>query len=123
LYGACALPKEKKMWRKITIALLISSVFLSCSRNANDVKADDTSSQASSGLAYQTEEERIRDLLHTQADRATEYNERVLSLNKVNFGIPGGDNWLVEWSNNYTDEYTLLLLYVIKDDFLLNITI
>jgi hypothetical protein len=33
--GACALPKEKKMWRKITIALLIGSIFLSCSRNAN----------------------------------------------------------------------------------------
>jgi hypothetical protein len=54
-------------------------------------KADDTNSHVSSGLAYPTEEERIRDLLHTQAERATKYNETVLSLNKVNFGIPGGD--------------------------------
>jgi hypothetical protein len=117
--------KGKIMWRKINIVLVIGIIALSCTKNTNNVKTEDVSieempgNQTSTALACQTEEERIRDLLHTQARRATEYNESVLFMMKGNFGIPGGDNWLVEWSPADTNSYTILLLYLIKDNVIL----
>jgi hypothetical protein len=112
------------MWKKMVIAVLAGSIFLSCVRNANSVKTADTAdretpdNQASNILVYQPEEASIRDLLHTQAERATRLHESILTLKKVNFGIPGGDNWLAEWVDQ-RDTSTLLLLYLIKDDVIL----
>jgi hypothetical protein len=121
LPGACALPKEKNMWRKIVIALMLGIIFLPRPRSGNGVRADDMGdeetpgNQASNNLVYQPEEEKIRDLLHTRDERATKRNRSVLFVKKVNFGLTDGDNWLVEWSNPETQSHTNLNIYLIDD--------
>jgi peptidoglycan hydrolase CwlO-like protein len=86
------------MWKKMVIAALTGIVFLSCARNGNTVQTADTTNektpdnQALNVPVYQSEEDKIRDLLHTQDELTTKWNRTVLSLKKVNFGIPGGDN-------------------------------
>jgi hypothetical protein len=108
------------MWKKIVIALVTGIIFLSCARNADSVKTADTTnretpdSQASNVLVYQMEEESIKDLLYAhEKEWVMKWNASVLSLRKVNFGIPGGDNWLAEWSDNETRSYTNLIVYLI----------
>jgi hypothetical protein len=86
--------------------------------NANTGRTTDINILNFNLSGNRSEEEKIRDLLLAQAERATKYNETVLSIKKVNFGLSGGDNWLVEWGKQY-DISTLLLLYLIKDDIIL----
>jgi hypothetical protein len=118
------LRKGKNMRKRIAVALVLGIILLPWARSGNGIKADDKGNEEAPGnqdpdLVYQSEEERIKDFLHARDERATKRNRSILSVNKINFGIPGGDNWLVEWSNPVTDEDTLLILYLMKDDAIL----
>jgi hypothetical protein len=110
------------MRKKATLALILGIIFLPWA--GSGVKADDTDNEITPDnqapdLVYQSEEERIKDLLYAREEWATKRNRSILSVKKINFGIPGGDNWLVEWSNPETERYTLLILYLMKDDVIL----
>jgi hypothetical protein len=112
--------------KKYAVLLFLCALFLSCMENTKEENASSdniaetaNTQQADLAITNSPEEEKIRDLLHVQDERATERNRRVGFIKKVNFGIPGGDNWLVEWSYNETDRYTALFLYLINDDTIL----
>jgi hypothetical protein len=98
-------------------------IFLSCVKNVDSAKIANTTKEetmdnqvSNTFLYYQSGEQRIRDLLHTQDELAIKWNRSVLSLKKVNFGIPGGDNWLVEWARGNNDgPFTNLVVYLIND--------
>jgi hypothetical protein len=114
------LKKGKNMRKRMAIALILGIVFLPWARSGNGIKADDKGNEEAPGnqasdLVFQSEEEKIEDILYAREEWATKRNRLILSVKKINFGIPGGDNWLVEWSNPVTDEYTLLILYLMKD--------
>lgn len=114
------------MWKKVVVVLLIGGIFLPYGRSASGILADDAvtgetqDNQVADGLFYRTEEERIRDLLHVQSEMATRRNESILFMKKVNFGIPGGDNWLVEWSESYDKTLANLFVYSINDHVIKN---
>jgi hypothetical protein len=112
--------KGKNMRNRLAVALVLGIIFLPWARSGNGIKADDAGNEEIPGnqdpdLVHQSEEEIIKDLLHMRDERASKWNRLVLSVKKINFGIPGGDNWLVEWSNPETERYTLLILYLMKD--------
>lgn len=64
------------------------------------------------GLAEMTAEEEIDAISNyiTKNERQiTEYNARIIFISKANFGIPGGDNWIVWLSSQ------VLVVYAIND--------
>jgi hypothetical protein len=119
--AACALPKEKNMWRNIAIALILGIIFLPGTKSANGIKADDMGdeetpdNQASNSLVYQPEEDIIKDLIHKYHN----YKE-VIFIKKVNFGVPGGDNWIIGSSDKTYSDANGIGLYLIKDSIILS---
>jgi hypothetical protein len=118
--AACAFPKEKKMWRKIAIALILGIIFLSGTKSANGIKADDmgdeeTPGNQASNFVYQSEENTIKNLIHKYHD----YKE-VIFIKKINFGVPGGDNWIIGSSDKTYSDANGIGLYLIKDSVILS---
>jgi hypothetical protein len=115
------------MWKKTNIVMLLSIIFLSCSKDNSSVKNADiineekSKNQASTGLVYHTEEEKIKALLLSKDELAIELaskDEEITFIKKINFGIPAGDTWLTEW-NHLNRPFTRLLLYLIRDDIII----
>jgi hypothetical protein len=50
-----------------------------------------------SAWGQEQDEEEIRTVLLTKDDRSTKWHEKLAFIKKVKMGMPGGDNWLVEW--------------------------
>jgi hypothetical protein len=66
-------------------------------------------------LYSQDEESEVMSLILANASVK---NRNITLFKKINMGIPGGDNWLVEWTPNRPGEVirgTLINVYVIKD--------
>jgi hypothetical protein len=63
----------------------------------------------------QSREDEIKTLLYAVDRQATEYNDEITYVQRVNIGIPGGDNWLVEWHENKYNSY-LLSCYAIQEN-------
>jgi hypothetical protein len=106
------------MLKRIAVALVLGIIFLPWARSGNGIKADDTgneeaSGNQASGLVYQ-EEENIIDLIHKYHN----YKE-VIFIQKINFGVPGGDNWIIGSSDAYSDANGIGL-YLIKDNAILS---
>jgi hypothetical protein len=55
-------------------------------------------------------EEQMRDFLYENDEYLKKRKLEITFISKANFGIPGGDNWIVRFSNN------LLLVYMINDN-------
>ena len=55
--------------------------------------------------------DRVVSLLHDIDDQRIRFGGRIIFSEQFNFGIPGGENWLVKWETPEGD--TLLLIYAI----------
>lgn len=126
--------------KKYILVILVFLVFSCSSKEINGIKPEsETESESESGDSFadiRTEDERnnrfidintlpnelkIKILLLSQEEYsiASDGFITILNMENANFGIPDGDNWLVEWGRVYYDTYrkytTNLVLYAIKD--------
>ncbi|MDR1429598.1 MAG: hypothetical protein LBI85_04855 [Spirochaetaceae bacterium] len=108
--------------KKYAVLLFLCTLVLSCVGNtkdentsSNNIVGTSNTQQADVAIGNSPEAESIRDLLHKQHELATKWNKSVSSVNRVHFGVPGGDNWLVEWNDNDGSPYTNLTLHLIRD--------
>jgi hypothetical protein len=56
---------------------------------------------------FSEEEQRIIELLYETQEIHTEGGWSILFIKEVNMGVPGGENWLVEWLDRVTILYTV----------------
>jgi hypothetical protein len=68
------------------------------------------------GFVLCQDKERVMALLYEEDISRTKYNEDIVFIEKINMGIPGGDNWLVEWYGNGNGR--LIMVYVIDKDYM-----
>ncbi|MDR1429372.1 MAG: hypothetical protein LBI85_03710, partial [Spirochaetaceae bacterium] len=58
-------------------------------------------------LLFSDKFDEIRAILIEQDEFYTKYKEPITFLQRVNMGIPGGDNWLAEWDNKRCVIYSI----------------
>jgi len=97
------------------ILLFIAVVFLfSCNKkkeNNQETKQESINEAVNKNLSPEEEEkEAVREIIIKNEQRIKNYNAKILFIEKANFGIPGGDNWIVLVSDN------IILFYVIIGD-------
>jgi hypothetical protein len=103
--------------RSTWILVLICGVLLACTGKAGDKRKNNKTgqlfNQQQPGLVSeeQTEEVIVKQVISDY----NIYDRILLAMQKIQFGTPGGDNWLVEWQYRDASHYTVLQLYVMKD--------
>jgi len=103
------------MKRKNYLLLFVLILFLlSCfgnkqnaTINASDLLKDEEQSSSNLPLSIEDIKKIIRE---TEEEYLRRYNADIAFIEKANFGIPGGDNWIVRLSNR------TLLVYVINNN-------
>ncbi|GHT71889.1 hypothetical protein FACS1894110_25680 [Spirochaetia bacterium] len=101
---------------RLFIGILILFIIMnSCDKN-NKMLKEDINNKDNIGYSLvenDISEEDIKTLLYSFAE--SPYKGKIQFLEKIEFGIPGGDNWLVEWIDRNGRNNTLIL-YLIKNN-------
>jgi hypothetical protein len=106
---------------KIYIALISIFLLVSCVNDKGQENIDPDTIVKNNNvidLSKFNERLRIKLLLLSQDELSTKAEENILFMEKANFGIPGGDNWIVDWGKNGF-ENSSIMLYSIKEDTIL----
>jgi hypothetical protein len=112
------------MPKNIFISMIVITAFISCIPEA---KNNMPTSNEVSNTVYDNSIIDLRKLdktlramlvLYTQEERSTRSNGEtaIRTIDEGDFGIPDGENWLVEWAYTKADYNTNIILYAIKDD-------
>ncbi|GHT70912.1 hypothetical protein FACS1894110_23160 [Spirochaetia bacterium] len=107
------------MFKNFIIILVSLVIMNSCDKNNKMLKEDINNKDniVYSLVENDLSEDDIKSLLYSYEIVAKPpYNAKLLFLEKIKFGIPGGDNWLAEWSSRDGGNGGTLVLYLIKNN-------
>jgi hypothetical protein len=65
--------------------------------------------------AFGQDKDQVVSFLHENDDQRIKFNENIIFIEEFNFGIPGGENWLVVWEDQWRDvdhQYKTVLVFV-----------
>jgi hypothetical protein len=103
-------------FRKYIFLFIIVILLFSCNKkqeNNNETKQenfDETVNKKVLSEENENEKERIKEIIYKNDDYFKNNKEKIIYIEKGNFGIPGGDNWKIKLDNSN------IFIYLIIDD-------
>jgi hypothetical protein len=89
---------------------IITALLVSCVRNRENPSENVPpmpQEEEPIDLYVPVTEEQMRDFLYENDDRIKRNNREITFIKKANFGIPGGDNWIVRFNDCYVFIYSI----------------
>ena len=101
-------------FRNFIIILIMAVLLFSCNKkkeNNQETKQENLDETINKKVfSEEDEKERIKEIIYKNDEDFKKYNYKIIYIEKANFGIPGGDNWIVLISDYY------IFIYAINDN-------
>jgi len=104
-------------FKKIFGIAIILIFIISCERKTNIEKIEEVIILNNSAIEYELTLEDILNILYTEENYLRGRYTEILFLQKVNFGVPDGNNYIVQWKSRREGTYDTitLILYSISN--------
>jgi len=100
---------------------IVVLLLFSCNKKKENIDPNNSISETKiniyKGPATEEEKEAMKEFLYKNNYYLKERNKEIVFIEKANFGIPGGENWIVLLSNDKIYYYSIIDNKIIKEEF------